>query len=86
MKNQELITEVIKSIEPLFKKKANVIYEIHIVNQPFADQMNIFFEWGRIGHATISRQIKAVHHVGLAQVMTFQRELEKCLPITIRVD
>ncbi|MFC4760541.1 hypothetical protein [Fructobacillus durionis] len=86
MENQELITEVIRSIEPLFQKKPNVIYEVRLVNQPFAEQMNIFFEWGRIGHATISRQIKAVHHIGMDQVLTFKKELAKRLSIPIRVD
>ncbi|MCK8617025.1 hypothetical protein [Fructobacillus parabroussonetiae] len=84
--NQE-INDLVKLIQPLFKKERNTIYEVHLVYQLFSDQLNIFFEWGRIGHATTSRQIKSLPHATFEQVHTLQQELTKRLPsVPVRVN
>lgn len=49
--------DIINKIQGLFEKKPNTIYEIRIVNEKYSGNVNIFFEYYKIGYATTSEQI-----------------------------
>lgn len=49
--------QLIETINALFLKKRNTIYEVRIVNDEYHDRINIFFQHYRIGYATVSQQI-----------------------------
>ncbi|CAK1234770.1 hypothetical protein [Fructobacillus fructosus] len=83
MVNTKLVADILRLINPLFEKKRNVIYEVRLVIQPFSHELNVFFEWGRIGHATVSRQIKSVQHVTEKQAVQLKEELAKQLGIAV---
>ncbi|MCK8627075.1 hypothetical protein [Fructobacillus cardui] len=60
MVENELITEILKEMTPLFKRAKNTVYELRVVDQRYAGQINFFFEWNQVGRSTISRQILTV--------------------------
>ncbi|CAK1253415.1 hypothetical protein LMG30237_ALEAABJJ_01479 [Fructobacillus tropaeoli] len=60
MVENELITEILKEMAPLFKRAKNTVYELRVVDQRYAGQVNFFFEWNQVGRSTISRQILTV--------------------------
>ncbi|GAP02142.1 hypothetical protein FPFC_010200 [Fructobacillus pseudoficulneus] len=60
MENTEIIQDLLRAITPLFKKVKNTTYELRVVDQRYAGQVNFFFEWGLVGRSTVSRQIKTV--------------------------
>ncbi|MBS9335981.1 hypothetical protein [Fructobacillus papyrifericola] len=86
MISEQMTKDLKKAIEPLFKREKNTLYEVHLVYQVFSDQLNVFFEWGRIGHATTSRQIRSFSHSSLEQVQELQQVLSQLLPVTVRLN
>ncbi|GAP02094.1 hypothetical protein FFRU_380040 [Fructobacillus fructosus] len=55
--SKQIAWEVFKEIEPLWKKQPNTIYAIRVVMPEFKHDINVFFEWNKIGRATISREV-----------------------------
>lgn len=51
------IDEIILEIEQLFTKKPNTIYEVKLVDQIYSGQINIYFQYYKIGYATTVQQI-----------------------------
>lgn len=45
------IEDMITTIQTLFTKQPNTIYEVRIVDQRYAKKVNIFFEYYKIGQA-----------------------------------
>ncbi|RDF88635.1 hypothetical protein DQM09_10005 [Leuconostoc mesenteroides subsp. mesenteroides] len=46
------IEAIITTIQTLFTKQPNTIYEVRIVHQQYANKVNIFFEYGRLQELT----------------------------------
>lgn len=51
------IEDMITTIQTLFTKQRNTIYEVRIVYQRYAKKVNIFFKYYKIGQAKRSQQI-----------------------------
>ncbi|MEE8831776.1 MAG: hypothetical protein SOI57_06095 [Leuconostoc gelidum] len=51
------IDDIILEIEQLFTKKPNTIYEVKLVDQIYSGQINIYFQYYKIGYATTVQQI-----------------------------
>lgn len=83
MANIDLARDILRAIDPLFKKKRNVFYEVRLVMQPFSHKLNVFFEWGNIGHATISRQIKSAPDISEEEAFHLKKTLERQLGIAV---
>lgn len=54
---EKIKQEIIRAIEPLWKKERNTLYEIKVVLPQFDNPVNLFFEWHKLGRATTSRAI-----------------------------
>ncbi|MCO0831505.1 WGR domain-containing protein [Fructobacillus sp. W13] len=83
MANEADIRAIVQTIEPLFKKLHNTLYEIILVDIEKKQTINVFFEWGRIGHATISRQVKAVSYRSEQEKASFLKALKAKTPLPI---
>lgn len=55
--SKQIAWEIFKTIEPLWNKQPNTVYELRVVMPEFQHDINIFFEWNKIGRATISREV-----------------------------
>lgn len=55
--SKQIAREIFKAVEPLWKKQPNTIYAIRVVTPEFKHDINVFFEWNKIGRATISREV-----------------------------
>lgn len=51
------IDDTILEIKKLFTKKPNTIYEVKLVNQIYSGQVNVYFQYYKIGYATTAQQI-----------------------------
>ncbi|ASR69283.1 hypothetical protein ACNOHF_01450 [Leuconostoc mesenteroides] len=49
--------KLIEEIKKRFTKKKNTLYWVRIVYQKYSKQLNVFFEYAKIGTATHSEQI-----------------------------
>ncbi|TGD34995.1 hypothetical protein [Leuconostoc mesenteroides] len=49
--------KLIEEIKKRFTKKKNTLYWVRIVYQRYSKQLNVFFEYAKIGTATHSEQI-----------------------------
>ena len=49
--------KLIEEIKKRFTKKKNTLYWVRIVYQRYSKQLNVFFEYAKIGMATHSEQI-----------------------------
>ncbi|MFK8261463.1 hypothetical protein [Leuconostoc mesenteroides] len=49
--------KLIEEIKKRFTKKNNTLYWVRIVYQRYSKQLNVFFEYAKIGTATHSEQI-----------------------------
>lgn len=57
--SKQIAREIFKAVEPLWKKQPNTIYAIRVVMPEFKHDINVFFEWNKVGKSTISREIKS---------------------------
>ncbi|MBS9338205.1 hypothetical protein G6R29_00970 [Fructobacillus sp. M2-14] len=83
MANETDVRSILKTIEPLFRKRHNTLYEIILVDLEEQQTINVLFEWGRIGHATISRQVKAVSYRTEQEKEAFLSTLKEKTPLPI---
>ncbi|MBS9334984.1 hypothetical protein LQZ24_05905 [Fructobacillus sp. M1-13] len=67
--SKQIAWEVFKEIEPLWKKQPNTIYAIRVVMPEFKHDINVFFEWNKIGRATISREVASYNPGNVDAVM-----------------
>ncbi|WP_338753017.1 hypothetical protein [Leuconostoc mesenteroides] len=49
--------KLIEEIKKRFTKKKNILYWVRIVYQRYSKQLNVFFDYAKIGMATHSEQI-----------------------------
>ena len=78
--------KVIETINSLFLKKPNTIYEVRIVNEVYKHTVNMFFEWYRIGYATKSRQIARFNEMTSEELENFVTRIKKETKLTVVLD
>lgn len=78
--------EVIETINSLFLKKPNTIYEVRIVNEVYKHTVNMFFEYYRIGYATKSRQIARFNAMTKDQLDELVARIKKETKLTVVLD
>lgn len=67
--SKQIAREIFKAVEPLWKKQPNTIYAIRVVMPQFDNGINIFFEWNKIGRATVSREVASYDSGSVDTVM-----------------
>lgn len=75
--------EIIETINSLFLKKPNTIYEVRIINEVYAHRVNVFFEYYRIGYATKSRQIARFENMPREQVDELVKRIKKDTKLSV---
>ncbi|CAM3112643.1 hypothetical protein [Leuconostoc rapi] len=51
------IDDMILEVQKRFTKKPNTIYEVKLVSQIYSGQVNVYFQYYKIGYATTAEQI-----------------------------
>lgn len=81
-----MTNELIETINSLFLKRPNTIYEVRIVNVVYKHTVNIFFEWYKIGYATKSRQIARFNEMTKDQLDELVARIKKETKLTVVLD
>ena len=79
------IDDIMTQIQKLFIKKSNTIYEVVIVDQVYSDQINIFFEYYKIGHATTSQQIARLEGKYREDIPDIKQQIRQTTGLTVHV-
>ncbi|CAH1851922.1 hypothetical protein [Convivina praedatoris] len=82
----QIIHQLARSLQPVSHGEQNTIYEIHIINQRYSQQLNVFFEWHRLGRATISRQIGTIPFVYVQNLDQIAQKLTKETQMNVLID
>lgn len=77
------ISEIIDQIKVLFTMRPNTIYEVRIVDEKHTNQINIFFEYYKLNHATTSRQIARLEGERRDQIPMLVKEIKYKTGITV---
>ncbi|CAK8053867.1 hypothetical protein [Eupransor demetentiae] len=85
MDSQEIVRQIAKAVEPLFTKEKNTLYEVHIIQQSYSGRINVFFEWHRMGRATVSRPITVLPDDYRHKLDVIARQLEDATQIKVTV-
>ena len=80
------IDDMITTIQTLFTKQPNTIYEVRIVNQRYAKKVNIFFEYYKIGKATHSQQIARLDSEYREQIPEIIAKIRKETGLTVNTN
>ncbi|USS92052.1 hypothetical protein [Fructobacillus americanaquae] len=75
--SKQIAREIFKAVEPLWKKQPNTIYAIRVVMPEFKHDINVFFEWNKVGKSTISRAIKSYKAIEQDEVLEAIEILKK---------
>lgn len=80
------IEAIITTIQTLFTKQPNTIYEVRIVHQQYANKVNIFFEYYKIGQAKRSQQIGRLddEYEYRLQIPALAKQIHEATGLTIR--
>jgi len=78
------IEDIITTIQTLFTKQPNTIYEVRIVHQQYANKVNIFFEYYKIGQAKRSQQIGRLDDEYRLQIPALAKQIHEATGLTIR--
>lgn len=79
------IEDIITTIQTLFTKQANTIYEVRIVHQRYAKKVNIFFEYYKIGQARRSQQIGRLGDEYRLQIPALAKQIYQATGLTVRM-
>ncbi|CAH1851337.1 hypothetical protein [Convivina intestini] len=82
----QIINQLAGSLQPVNHSEPNTIYEIHIINQRYSQQLNVFFEWHRLGRATISRQIGTIPYDHLLDLDQIAQKLTEETQMSVLID
>lgn len=83
--SKQIAREIFKAVEPLWKKQPNTIYAIRVVMPQFDNGINIFFEWNKIGRATISREVASYDLGNVDTVMDAVEVLKTKYNLTVNL-
>lgn len=83
--SEQIAREIFKAVEPLWKKHPNTIYAIRVVMPEFKHDINIFFEWNKIGRATISREVASYDSGNVDTVMEAVEVLKTKYNLTVNL-
>lgn len=78
------IDDMMTTIQTLFTKQPNTIYEVRIVNQRYAKKVNIFFEYYKIGQARRSQQIGRLDDEYRLQIPAIAKQIYQATKLTVR--
>lgn len=78
-----IINELIEQIKDLFTKRPNTIYEVRIVDERHTNKINVFFEYYKLEHATISRQIARLEGNQHDLIPTLVNQIKKETGLTV---
>lgn len=77
------IEDIITTIQTLFTKQPNTIYEVRIVHQRYANKVNIFFEYYKIGQARRSQQIARLDEAYRLQIPELAKQIHQATRLTV---
>ncbi|MSB65627.1 hypothetical protein [Leuconostoc lactis] len=80
-----MIDKIIDTVNELFIKQPNTIYEIRIVYDNYRDNINIFFEHYKIGRATISRQIARLEGSEKGHMADFAQQITQATQLRVEL-
>lgn len=83
--SKQIAREIFKAVEPLWKKQPNTIYAIRVVMPEFKHDINVFFEWNKIGRATISREVASYDSGNVDTVMEAVEVLKTKYNLTVNL-
>ncbi|MCK8628130.1 hypothetical protein [Fructobacillus cardui] len=79
------VNKINRQIEPLFRKERNTLYHFRVVGTPFTEKYNIFFEWHKINHSTISRQVGSYSKRNSKYIDEFVQSLERATGVSVQL-
>ncbi|CAK1245526.1 hypothetical protein [Fructobacillus fructosus] len=85
MNTESIKQEILRAIEPLWKKEPNTLYGLRVVLPQFDNPVGLFFEWNKIGRATISRAILTYPSDEVEAVLTAVHLLEHEKGLTVSI-
>lgn len=77
--------KLIETINTLFLKKRNTIYEVRIVYDGYRDRINIFFQHYRIGYATMSQQIACFDGSEKGEMPALARQITQQTKVSVEL-
>ncbi|CAK1240641.1 hypothetical protein ACT5YR_01105 [Fructobacillus fructosus] len=83
--SEQIAREIFKAVEPLWKKQPNTIYAIRVVMPEFKHDINVFFEWNKIGRATIYREVASYDSGNVDAVMDAVEVLKTKYNLTVNL-
>ncbi|WEV55146.1 hypothetical protein OZX65_03555 [Leuconostocaceae bacterium ESL0723] len=86
MDTDSLVRELVRIIQPLFKREYNTVYEVQIIQQNYSGRTNIFFEWHRLGRATVSREIKSLAAADTQDLLTVVKKLGQVTQLPVHLN
>lgn len=77
------LDKIVQDIAKLFTKQKNTLYAVRVIYEPYSDEVNIFFEYHKIGFATTSEQVGRLNGSYREKLDAIKKELHQRTKLTV---
>ncbi|GEK60983.1 hypothetical protein LCI01_06190 [Leuconostoc citreum] len=77
------LDKIVQDIDKLFTKQKNTLYAVRVIYEPYSDEVNIFFEYHKIGFATTSEQVGRLSGSYRKKLDAIKQELHQRTKLTV---